>query len=225
MAVDYFHRLVVAGPRGTVERFRNELRQTVRRSIGTYKWRETIPFSFARLYEVAPAAVRIFKDVPRSPYDMSVWPIRQLPGRRAEVRYKFHTRSLEMLPYVRVLSREFSALTFVLVISCTDDGSTDSYRVCSGRVRTWILPEARHAVHWERARQEFKLTGVNVYKNDRARSSSEEGMREEALAHWERGTGAPRRRADCWDNLRVSRDLETERGILMAEFSSSLAAE
>jgi hypothetical protein len=153
---------------------------------------------------------------------MSVWPIRRLPGKLAEVRYQLHTRNIELLAFVRVLSKIFSALTFRVVTHCLDDGEIASFRVCNGRVRTWILPEARQDANWERARQKFALTGDDVYDDDDARYFAEEAMREEALDHWERGTDGPRppqRRVRSWWNRPVSRDLESERLIAMAEIA------
>jgi hypothetical protein len=220
MAIDYNHRLVVSGPRGGVDLFRKQLRQTDTRTVGKLKWRETIPFSFERLYDLAPTAVRIEPEVPCDPYDMSVWPIRRLPYRSAEVRYQFHTRNLQVLPFVCVLSKKLPSLTFRLLTHCMDDDQIASYRVRKGRARRWILPEARHAAHWDRARQRFDLTGDEVYGDQDARHFAEEAMLEEALDHWEREAGGRhpvRRRAREWWNRPVTRDLETQRLIFMAE--------
>ena len=222
MAVDYLHRLIVTGSRGAVDLFRQQLRRRVRRSVAGHKlWRENIPFSFERLYKLVPTAVRIEPEVPCEPYDMSVWPIQRLPGELAEVRYQLHTRNLELLPFVRPLSKKFPALEFRLMTDCEGE-EISGYRVCDGRVRSWLLPEARHEASWERARQQFGLTGDEVYDDDDARHFAEELMREEALDHWDREAGGAqpsRRRARSWWNRPVSRDLETERVIAMAELS------
>jgi hypothetical protein len=126
------------------------------------------------------------------------------------------------LPFVRVLSKKFPTLTFRVVTHCADDGEIVSYRVCNGRVRTWILPEARQEAHWDRARQEFALTGEDVYEDDCARGSAEEAMREEALDHWQPEANGPRglrKPGRSWWNRPVSRDLESERIIAMAEIA------
>jgi hypothetical protein len=193
---------------------------TVSHSVAGQTWRETIPFSFERLYKLVPAVARIEPHVPCEPYDMSVWPIRRLPRSRAEIRYQLHTRNIELLPFVRALSRAFDALTFELVSLCLDDGEIASYRVCDGSVHRWILPQARREVHWERARQEFGLVGDAVYEDDGATDFAEGAMLEEALDHWQRkshGRQRPKARARNWWNRPVSRDLETEQTILLAQ--------
>lgn len=226
MAVDFWHRLIVTGPRGTVDLFRRQLRCRVRRSVAGHKlWRETIPFSFKRLYQLVPAAVRIEPEVPCDPYDLSAWPIRRLPRGLAEMRYQLHTRNTELLPFVRLLSKQFAALTFCLVTLCLDDGEIVSYQVCGGRVRKWTLPQTRIEAHWERARQEFGLTGDSVYDDDMATSFAEEAMLEEALDHWGPASKEPRRarrRVRCWWNRPVSREISIEQSIDLAELNVEL---
>lgn len=225
MAVDFFHRLVVTGPRGTVGLFRGQLRHRATRSVAGHKWRETIPFSFERLYQLVPTAVRIEPNAPCDPYDISVWPILHLPCGFAEVRYQLHTRNMELRPFMRLLSKRFAALTFRLVTFCLDDSEIATYRVRDGRVRMWILPQERHEAQWERARQKFGLTGDDVYDDDDAEHFAEEAMLEEALNHWEPGSKQPRhtgRRVRSWWNRPVSRDLESERLIAMAQIAERL---
>jgi hypothetical protein len=102
MAVDYWHRLVVTGLRETVVLLRGQLSRRARRSVAGHRLgRETIPFSFERLYQLAPAAVRVEAQLPPDPYDVSAWPIRRLLCGDAEVRYQLHTRNIELLPFVR----------------------------------------------------------------------------------------------------------------------------
>jgi hypothetical protein len=187
-------------------------------------WRETIPFSFERLYDLVPAAVRIEPQVPRDPYDISVWPIRRLTARLAEVRYQLHTRNIELLPFVRLLSKKFAALTFSLVTFCLDDSEVASFRVCNGQVRKWILPEARHEANWECARQKFALTGDEVYDDDDATEFAENAMLEEALDHWEPISKEPRQprrrvRVPSWSGRAISRDIMTEMEIALIELN------
>jgi hypothetical protein len=185
-------------------------------------WRENIPFSFERLYHLAPAAVRIEPVVPCDPYDISVWPIRRLPGDRAEVRYQLHTRNLELLPFIRELSRKFRTLEFRLVTDCEGEEIT-GYRLCNGRVRSWLLPEPRQEASWERARKKFGLTEDEAYDDDDARDFAEELMREEALDHWDStpgGARATRRRARSWWGRPVSRDLRVEQAAAIAELDA-----
>ena len=224
MAVDFWHRLVVRGPHGTVDLLRRQLRCRVRRSVAGHKlWRETVPFSFERLYQLVPGAVRIERQVPCDPYDMSAWPIRRLVPGLAEVRYQLHTRNMEMLPFVRLLSRKFRRLSFFLVTLCLDDSEVASYQIRDGRVRMWILPEARQERHWECARQKFALAGDSVYDDEEAARFVEEAMLEEAMSHCERAskeTGTWRRVTRIWWNRPILRDLFTEKLIAATELNN-----
>jgi hypothetical protein len=226
MAVDYWHRLVVTGPRETVDLLRGQLRRRVRRSVaGRPLWRETIPFSFERLYRLVPAAVGIEPEARGDPYDVSVWPIRGLGDGGAELRYQLHTRNFELLPFLRLLSRKFPALTFCLVTFCLDDSEVASYLVSGGRTRKWILPPRRRNAHWERARQKFGIAGDAVYEDDVAERFAEESMLEEALDHWEPAGNQPRRgQARNWWNRPVSREIMTELNINLAELNARHAA-
>ena len=192
MAVDLLHRLVVTGP---VEAVADLSRRLVRRAVrksGRLTWRERNPFSFRRLYQLAPDAYRIEPVIPYDPYDASDWPLVALPGGRAEVRYQFSTRNLELQDFVRVLSSQFPIVTFYLLTHCLDDGEVAAYAVRNGRVRHWLLPEARQDSHWNSARRKFRLSGDDLYENGEARSFAEERMRAEALAHWVEAARADR---------------------------------
>lgn len=219
MAVDYWHRLVIHGPHETVDRFRLQLRRTVSRSEANQSWRETVPFSFQQRYDLAPAATRIHTTIPWDPFDISVWPLRRLPEELAEVRYQFHTRSLEMWPFVRLLSRKFPTLIFRLVTHCLDDGEVESYRIVSGRLRNWIVPERIEDVSWEHASQKFDLVGDDLYESDEATFFAEEAIREAALDHWSDDPGPPRCGPRKWWNRPVLRDFRTEQAFAIAEFS------
>jgi hypothetical protein len=226
MGIDYSHRLVVAGPCKDVEVLRRRLACTVSRAVDGHRWRERVPFSFQRLYQLAPTAVRIERNVPFDPYDLSVWPIRKLSGRRAEIRYQLHTRNMELLPFVRLLSRKFTMLVFYLVTFCLDDDEMGTYRVHRGEVRKRILSNERKEVYWERARQKFGLAGDAVYEDEVARLFAEDGALEEALDYWQpkshrgRRTGIVRN----WWNRPVSRDFQSEKLIVLAEIQAGLRA-
>ena len=223
MAVDYDHRLLITGPHATVRLFRLQLQRRVRLSVaGNKLWRETIPFSFKRLYELAPAAARVEPDGPYEPFNVCAWPIRGLAGGLAEVRYRLHTRNVEFFPFLRALPRKFPALVFRLVTFCLDANEIASYRIIGGDVRRWILPEARHDVHWEHARQEFSVAGDDVYEDDDARYSAEERMLEEALEHWEPASSRPARRPRymrSWWGRPVANDLNIEQEIMCIALS------
>mgnify|MGYP003336636391 FL=1 len=91
MSVDYFHRLRVYGTRHDVRDFRNRIYREYPRTIAGETWTEIVPFSFAALYDLAPAARDVEAEVPFDPYELSAWPIRTLSGQRAEIRYQLQT--------------------------------------------------------------------------------------------------------------------------------------
>jgi hypothetical protein len=94
MAVDYFHPLFVRGPRPQLADLRRRLARTWSRRLGRRTWTEELPFSFAALYDTAPAASRVERDVPGEPYDVRVWPIAQGErGRRNCATSYIHARS------------------------------------------------------------------------------------------------------------------------------------
>ena len=225
MAVDYLHRLIVRGPRKGVLAFRREIYRRYPRKIGRRSWTEIVPFSFAALYEIAPAARRIEEEVPGDAYDMSVWPMRRIGRTQAEVRYQVHTRNLEMADLIRVLARARPALTFTLLTFCLDDMSIELYRFGNGRTKKWEYPEERREIHWDRARAKFGLAGEDVYEDDAAEHWAEEEMLHETLSHWEKGTGKTQagreRRYDWWDALPV-RDLMTEKQLFVLELEEKL---
>ena len=219
MAVDLLHRLVITG---TAEPVADLSRRLVRRAVrksGRLTWRERIPLSFRRLYQLAPDAYRIEPTIPYEPYDASDWPLVALPGGRAKVRYQFSTRNLELQDFVRVLSAQCVTVMFHLLTHCLDDGEIATYAVRGGRVRRWLLPETRQDSHWNSARRKFRLSGEDLYENDEARFFAEERMRAEALSHWaapSRGRGRLEHIArELWDGPSV-RDIETERLVAVA---------
>jgi hypothetical protein len=224
VAVDYFHRLIVRGPRRDILTFRREIYRRYPRKIGRKSWMETVPFSFAGLYEIAPAARRIESKIPVDAYDMSVWPIRRLSKREAEIRYQFHTRKLEMADLIRVLARARPALTFTLLTFCLDDSSIELYRFGNGRTKRWEYPEERREFHWDRARAKFRLAGDDVYDHEAAEHWAEEEMLHEALSHWD-GADSMRsdrgRRYDWWNRPRL-RDLTTKRQLFLYELNEKL---
>ena len=226
MAVDYFHRLIVRGGRPQVADLRRRLARTWSRRIGRQTFTEQLPFSFAALYEIAPAASRVEREVPGEPYDVRVWPISQGDRGAAELRYQLHTREVDLFGFLRPLSRACPSLTFVLSTLYLDDGEFASFHARRGRVKRWWLPARRHEAHWDRARRKFGLAGDDVYDDDHATFYAEEGMNDEALAHWDRPSARhSRRRRRLWWNRPVARDFETERELDFIEISKLLRAE
>jgi hypothetical protein len=214
MAVDWWHRLVVQGPPGEVRAFRNAMRRRVVRTLGSSSWKEVVPFSFERLYEIAPAARKVEEEIPYDAYGIRDWPVRVIRARLAEVRYQFHTRNLEMVGLIRALSRARPALVMTLMTMCLDDGDVESYRLARGTVKKWRVPQRRKDAHWEAARKKHRLAGHAVYDDEDATRFAEERIMAEAIDHWDR---RPRKRQ--WWNVEPSRDLETEREIAICQMS------
>jgi hypothetical protein len=218
MAVDYFHRLLVSGKPAGVRAFRDAIYRAYPRTIADETWTEIVPFSFVGLYELAPAARRVEREIPEDPYDLSAWPVRTVEGERAEIRYQMHTRNLELIDFFRPLARALPRLTFTLSTLCFDDSSVVSYRLHGRREQKWMLPERRFDFHWERARKKFKLPGYDP--DEEAEHWVGQEMLTEAFSHWDeagrvrRGL-APRRYR--WWNAIPLRDLDTERKLSLAE--------
>jgi hypothetical protein len=220
MAVDYFHRLLVSGKPADVRAFRDAIYCEYPRTIAGKTWTEIVPFSFAALYELAPAARRVEAQIPFDPYDLSDWPMRTPEDGRAEIRYQLHTRNLELIDFLRPLARALPRLTFTLTTLCLDDSSIESYRLRGRREQRWMFPNRRRDFHWERARKKFKLVGDKVYENDEADHWAEEEMLTEAFSHWdEAGRVRPGRapRQYRWWNAIPLRDLDTERKLSLSE--------
>jgi hypothetical protein len=123
VAIDYLHRLIIEGPHDDVRAFRRHVHREYPRTIGGKTWSEFVPFSFAALYEMAPAVRRIEREPPCDPYELSAWPVRRIARGLAEARCQFQTKNVEMIGFVRVLSRARPSLTFTPATLCLDDSS------------------------------------------------------------------------------------------------------
>jgi hypothetical protein len=141
MAVDYLHRLLVSGKAADVRAFRDAIYREYPRTIAGETFTEIAPFSFAGLYELAPPARRVEREIPDDPYDLSAWPVRMVDGERAEIRYEMHTRNLKLIDFVRPLAHALPRLTFTLSTLCVDEPSVESYRLHGRREQRWRLPE------------------------------------------------------------------------------------
>lgn len=225
MAVDYFNRLLVSGKPADVRAFRDAIYREYRRTVADETWTEIVPFSFAALYELAPAARRVEAEIPFDPYELSAWPVRAIDKRRAELRFQFQTRNLELIDLLRPLARALPKLTFMLTTLCRDLSSIESYRLHGRREQRWVLPRHRRDFHSERARKKFKLLGEEVYENDEAEHWAEQEMLTEAFSHWDEAGRVRRGRAPrrySWWNAVPLRDLATEREISLVEMVLAL---
>jgi hypothetical protein len=133
MADDYFHRLVVAGEAKRVRRLTRELHREYPRSVVGQTWTEIVPFSFAALYEIAARAGSIERQIPSDPYELSAWPVRVFRDGKAEARYQFQTRNMEVAPFIRLLAEAHPKLDFTLVSLCLDDSSIESRFLSRGQ--------------------------------------------------------------------------------------------
>jgi hypothetical protein len=222
MAVDFVHRIIIEGSGKAVRQLRRQIYHEYPKTVGKRSWIETVPFSFTALYELAAGARRIEAEIPCEPYDISAWAIRAIGGNKVELRYQLHTRNLELLDFIRVLSRAKRPLVFILVTLCLDDSSIQSYRLKAGRTRKWVLPQRRRDFHWNRAREKFRLAGDAVYDDEVAEHWAEEKMLYEALSHWDDSSAAHRRKRYHWWNHVSVRDLETEQELALYEIAKEL---
>lgn len=224
MAVDYFHRLLITGAAAPIRKLVRGLHREYPRRVGRESWTEIVPFSFAALYELAPRAVRIEPEVPFDAFEMSAWPVRRLPRGKAEARYQFQTRSLELAPFIRALARVHTSLEFTVATLCLDDSSVESWFFSKGRTRKRTVPERRRDAWWARAGKKFKLEGEDLYDDDDAQVWAEGQMVTEALAQW-RPEGPHRDRIlryRWWDQPQW-RDLDTERTLAVASLAHMIA--
>jgi hypothetical protein len=147
---------------------------------------------------------------------MSRWPIGQRQ-RVADVRYRFHTRSLEMPPMLTRLSKATPRLSFALVTHCLDDNDFGHYAISKGKRRGKWLGGDWRTPFYERAAERYKMTLDDVYEDDVVTSIAESWMRDAAM---QIATGSTRRYE--WTGGRVYRDLFDERADLMRQFAQWL---
>ena len=212
MAVDYFHYLVVTGPTPVVNEFVHRIALVVTRRVAGATFRHTVPFSFESMYAVA----RMKGDHPCDPFDMTRWPV-VTRGRVAEVRYRFHTRSLELHPLIKRLSKATPKLQFALVIHCLDDNDFGRFVIGKGKLRGGWLGGDWREPFYERAAQKYKMTLDEVYDDDMVTSFAESWMRDAAVTL---ATGTTRRYE--WSGGRVYRALEDERAGAMLELARAM---
>jgi hypothetical protein len=215
MAVDYYHHLVVTGPRAGVADFAHRIAMVRTRRVAGVTTREASPFSFASLYAMA----NLKEEVPADPYDMVRWPVVRRGRGAAEVRYRFHTRSLEVHPLVRRLSRKVPRLTFALVTICLDDSDVAPFRIRNGRQQGgWLGGEWREPF-WQRAAEARGLPLDEAYEDEGVEALAERWMLDEAVRMATRTTRRYR-----WDGGRVYRDLDDEREAFMRDLARAVTA-
>lgn len=211
MAVDYYHHIVVTGPRPAVSDFVNRIALVVSRRVGGVTHQVTVPFSFESMFAMA----KMRGKVPCDPYDMTRWPLVQR-GRMAEARYRFHTRNLEMQSLLKRLSRAVPQLHFALVTMCLDDSDIAPFTIQNGRLRGKWLPGTWHEPFWQRAARKYKMSLDDAYQDDVAEAAAESWMMDEAMR---KATGSPRRYH--WTGGRIYRNLQDVRDALIRELAEA----
>ena len=173
---------------------------------------QTVPFSFESMWTMA----RMKDDQPGEAFDMTRWGVVRR-GRNAEVRYRFHTRNVEMHPLLKRLSKRVPTLTFALVTHCLDDSDFGAFTIHNGRQRgNWLGDEWRQPF-WERAAKEFNMPLDETWEDPATESIAESWMRDAAVRI---ATGSDRDFA--WWGGRVYRDFENERASAMLEFAQAV---
>ena len=213
MAVDYYHFLVVSGPRPAVTDFVHRIAPVVDRRVAGKVDRQEVPFSFESMYAIA----KIKGDHPGEAFDMMRWPIVRR-GRGAEVRYRFHTRSVELHPLLKRLSKVTPHLAYALVTLCLDDGDFGHYAIKKGSVRGKWLGEEWRMPFYERVAGRKKVTLEDVYDDADLTAEAESEMRDAAM---QIATGSDRRYR--WTGGQIYRDLWDERANMMEEFARAIA--
>ena len=77
---------------------------------------------------------RMRGDMPGEAFDLRRWPAINR-GRLAEIRYSCHTRSVELHPLLKRLSKATPRLTYALVTHCLDDNDFAPFRIQNGTLR------------------------------------------------------------------------------------------
>ncbi len=219
MAITYLNRVVVSGTPRHVTAFRDTMRRTLHRKVGKKSWTERVPFSLVELARII--RMRDPESYAYEPYSMSVWPLRRITARRAEIRYQFQTRNLEIDKPLKRLSRHMPHITIRLMVHCLDDDSPYSFEMKAGRSRKHSLSDATRERYWEAARKRFGLTDDDVYDDDDAETFAEERMREDVLNFWH--PGAASRQRDWWNRPAI-RMMIDEMYLATVEVSEALAA-
>ena len=213
MATDYYHYIVVSGPRHAVEDFVHRIALVATRRVAGKVTHTTVPFSFESLYTMT----RMKDEVPYEPYDMTRWPIGRRGPRAAEVRYRFHTRNLEMHSLVERLSGVTPRLRFALVTQWLDTGDFAAFTLEKGRTRGNWFDEDWREPFWEKAAQKYEMPVDDAYDDSAAEYFAESLMLEEAVKI---ATGSSRRYE--WGGGRVYRELENERATAIHDIAMAM---
>ena len=185
---------------------------TIVRRVAGVTTREVSPFSFQSFW----ALTRRKGEVPHDPYDMTRWRIVRR-GRSAYVRYRFHTRNMQIEDDLTKLSRAVPDVRIALVSHCLDDGDFSAFSYAEGRRRGKWLGDDWRTPFWERAARELKMPLDEAYEDDDAEVRAESLMTDAAIRM---ATGEDRRYE--WAGGRVYRDLWDERANMMRDLAIAM---
>ena len=175
---------------------------------------QTVPFSFESLYAIGH--ITRDEDYRGEPFDLTRWAVVERGG-TAEVRYRLHTRSVELHPLLKRLSKEVPLLTFALVTQCMDDGDFAPFTIRGGRMRGGWLGDEWREPFWERAATAFNMPVDETWEDPETEAIAERWMRDAAL---QIAMGSDR--VYGWSGGPLYRDLEDERANVMLEFARAL---
>jgi hypothetical protein len=210
MAVDYYHHLVVTGPTRALSDFVDRIALVETRRVAGVTHRGIVPFSFRCLYAMA----KLKGDLPWDPYDMTRWRIVRRGRGQAEVRYRFHTRNLELHPLLKRLSKRMPHLRFALVTVCVDDMDFAPFTIQAGKLRGKWLGGDWRTPFWEKIARRFGVDLEEAYDDDDMEMEARALMLDAAVTI---ATGSPRRYP--WGGGLVYRRLEDEQARAAAEIA------
>ena len=133
------------------------------------------------------------------------------------MRYRFHTRNMELEPLIKKLSRAERKLTFSLVTHCLDDGDFGAFSFTAGKQRGKWLGDAWREPFWQQTAERLKITVDDAYEDEYAETVAENLMRDEAMKI---ATGFDR--TYDWAGERVYRDLFDEQAEAMHNIALAL---
>lgn len=171
----------------------------------------TVPFSFESMFAIG----RMRGEPPGDPFDQARWPV-VARGGTASVRYRLHTRSLELHPLIKRLSKATKRLTFALVTRCLDDGDFAAFSIEKGRLRGKWLGDAWRTSFWEAAARERKIPLDEAYDDPVAEWTAESRMTDAAVRI---ATGTGRRYS--WHG-RTYRVLEDEQALAISQLAMEM---
>jgi hypothetical protein len=202
VAVDYDNYILVSGPHDEVRTFVHRIAKTASRRVAGVTHTDFVPFSLDSLFQLA----NIRDEFPGEPYDMTRWPIEPRGRGHADVRYRFHTRQLEMQPLLKKLSRTVPRLRIALVTLCLDDSDFGAFTFQAGKIRGKWLGDKWCQPFWKEAARRANMDLEEAYEDDDMATFAESLMRDAAMKI---ATGS--NRTYRWRGGRVYRDFDEAR--------------